>query len=196
MVKIVVVTKVVTHKQQTIQILHTTNQEKWPLCCRCNYCSNLIAEVEALVTAYREQARSISSIFLFFLIFSVINNQLSLFINDPCLIYLYFFFAGCRLLRGRRRRDGCVLGWEPPDDPQQVLPEVLSSSEESDCQETRVRVSQCSVHNICLPRSHILVSPCCYQVKAGNDPHIFWPCKWTYNQRIHKATYAHTLLSI
>lgn len=168
MVKIVVVTKVVTHKQQTIQILHTTNQEKWPLCCRSNYCSNLIAEVEALVTAYREQARSISSIFLFFLIFSVINNQLSLFINDPCLIYLYFFFTGCRLLRGRRRHD----------------------------QETRVRVSQCSVHNICLPRSHILVSPCCYQVKAGNDAHIFWPCKWTYNQRIHKATYAHTLLSI
>lgn len=193
MVKIVVVTKVVTHKQQTIQILHTTNQEKWPLCCRSNYCSNLIAEVEALVTAYREQARSISSIFLFFLIFSVINNQLSLFINDPCLIYLFIYFHWLQVTEGKKETrwvcSGLRAAWWPTAGP-------AWSSEESDCQETRVRVSQCSVHNICLPRSHMLVSPCCYQVKAGNDPHIFWPCKWTYNQRIHKATYAHTLLSI
>lgn len=108
MVKIVVVTKVVTHKQQTIQILHTTNQEKWPLCCRSNYCSNLIAEVEALVTAYREQARSISSIFLFFLIFSVINNQLSLFINDPCLIYLFIYLFS--LAAGYWGEEGDAMG--------------------------------------------------------------------------------------
>lgn len=121
MVKIVVVTKVVTHKQQTIQILHTTNQEKWPLCCRCNYCSNLIAEVEALVTAYREQARSISSIFLFFLIFSVINNQLSLFINDPCLIYLFIYFHWLQVTEGKKETrwvcSGLRAAWWPTAGP-------------------------------------------------------------------------------